>query len=404
MKARFDITYLGLLASSLVIGILTTVCMVYRGIAQVISVVLACALLIGTGLRFRRVQRKIKTAALLLLFVIIGYLLCCLFIYMFVGNVEVREVVPQSKREDIAVILVSPGEIKGFDPGSAVYRLKVCRETGAYRVRWWNIPYRVWGLKKDISNIGESHSEINQSLFNKLQQHLDDTYTVYNANLYGWPYIETVVSQALRDGFSRLIVLNNFIIEQPYKETINNRVMKVMEQNRLQGEISYTYPLWNHNDLVSMYEKRIVEKTQESLPEDIGIVLVARGYERTFSDKYREAVKREKVFLDKICESLMKNGYDSRKIRTAYLRYKEPGLKESIEYLLDTGVRKIVIAAAGFESPCIDTEYVIPRILSDYKMHDDIERIYIGSWADDDCLVEALAERLEMATKKREQD
>jgi protoheme ferro-lyase len=404
MKARFDTTYLGLMASALVIGILSTVYMVYRGAVQVISIVLICMLLFGTVFCFRKVQKKSKVAALLVMVLVFGYLLSCVFMYRFMGNVTVREVVPELISDNAAVLLISPGEVRDYDPNSAIYRLKACRETGVYRVRWWSIPYRVWRLKRDISKTGESQSAINQSLFNKLQQRLGDRYTVYNANLFGSPYIETVVSQALKEGFNRLIVLNNFIVEQPYKDAINNRIAGVMEQNKLAGEVRFTYPLWNHDALVSMYEKRIVERTQESIPEDVGVILVARGYERATSDRYSRAYKGEKVYLDKICESLMKNGFNSRKMITAYLRYKDPGLEESIEYLLDTGVKKIVIAAAGFESPCIDTEYLIPKALSGYKMHDNIERVYIGSWEDDDCLVGALVDRLDMTRFEREQD
>jgi len=164
--------------------------------------------------------------------------------------------------------------------------------------------------------------------------------------------------------------------------------------------VSFTYPLWNHDAVASIYENRILYKTQETSPEQVGIVLIGKGCSGKALQIYADGYKGEEVFLNKIKEGMIKNGYDSRKMRIAYLKYRKPSVEEEVEYLLDSGVNRIAVVAAGYENPCIETEYSIPKLLSKIKIPKGTEILYIGSWEDDDLLVKALGDRLKIVAEE----
>jgi protoheme ferro-lyase len=403
MKGKFDIAYFLLMLLGFAVGILSTVCIMSENIVQIISIALICIFLLVTLYYLLKIRKKLWLIIFFILLMITGYLISCIYVNLFMGRVEVGEIDPSQQKEGTAVLLLSPGEIKEYSPNGAVYRLKAYRDTCVSNVSWWNIPLKVRGLKEGIKGIeGNTFPAENQSLYNKVSECYGEKYKVYNANLFGPPYLETVTKEILKDGYKRIIVLSNLLIQQPYKEVVDSKILKIIGERRLEAEVLFTFPLWNHDGLVSLYESRILEKTQENDPEQVGVILVARGYSKKNYEKFREAFKREEVFMNKIKESIVKNGYDGRKVRTAHLRYREPGLEEAVDYIMDSGVSKLVVVAAGYENSCIDTEYVIPEMLKAIKLPSGVETVYIGPWGDSDLLVKALGDRLKMVDTRGE--
>jgi hypothetical protein len=67
-----------------------------------------------------------------------------------------------------------------------------------------------------------------------------------------------------------------------------------------------------------------------------------------------------------------------------------------VDYLVDSGISKLVIVAAGFESPGVDTERLLPGIIEDMDLPQNVDTVFIGPWGDGDLLVRALLDRLEM--------
>ena len=230
------------------------------------------------------------------------------------------------QKTEMAILLLSPGNHriplqKRFVPTG--YKKKA----GAGGVRWWNMPVKALQLKRNIKRMdGNVCIRTGENLYNKLSEALGEDFGLYSANLFGPPFIETTVEDILKDGYNKIVVLNNLLVEQPYKEVVDKKILKVIENSGMDAEVLFTFPLWNHDALVSYYEQGILEKTQEISPEQVGVVLVARGTGKRVRHEYPQAVNREQVFYDKIKESIMKNGYESRKIRIAYLS-KQPGIE-----------------------------------------------------------------------------
>ncbi len=397
MKIKGQQTFPLQLPLGLITGVFATMSMIFQGIMQIIFIVLLCLCLAASVLYVRKLPKKSRAVLLYIVLLVAGYLLSCAYVGAFLGRVDTGDITPVEKKEETAILLLSPGELTEYHYRDALYRLRVYRETGFGGVRWWNIPIKAQQLKNNLNKMERNtYTQINQNLYHKLEQSLGDRFKFYNASLFGAPFIETAVSQILNDGYQKIIILNNFLVEQPYKEVVDNKILKVIEKSRVDAEVKFTFPLWNHDGLISYYEQCILEKTQEISPEQIGVVLVARGTGRKSQRKFPKTLNREEVFYNKIKESIVKNGFESRKIRIAYLRHRRPGLKDAIDYLLDYGISKLVIVTAGFENPGIDTEYHIPRMIEGLDLPGGVDAVVIGTWGDSDFLVRALIDRLEM--------
>lgn len=390
MRDRILLMILGLL-----MGILFAVSLICKNPIQIIAVVLMCICVLVTAYFIRKIPKKSRIILLYILLLLVGYLLSSIYVCTAMGKIAPEEITPAGESEYAAVLLLSPGEVKEFHIQGAVYRLKATKDAYGLNMRWWNTPFKVYGVKKGLKKMNTGvYSETNQQLYNKLKDTLGEQFCVYNANMFGPPYIETVVEEILRAGHKKIVVVNNFLIRDPYREVIDSKIHKIIETSQANVEVLHTFPMWNHDALANMYENRIMEKIQENDVEKVGIILVTRGCSKKTLEKYEEAYKREEVFLNKIRESIVKNGYDGRKIKIAYLNYRDPDLKQTIDYLLDSGVSKLVVAAAGFENSSIQTDYLIPRIIEKFDIPPEIEVEYVGSWGDSDVLVKALVDRL----------
>ncbi len=401
MKIRVKSNNLLLIFLALIMGITFAVSFVLHGAWQVILIVLLCICLFASVLHIRKFYKKPRIILLFAVLMLTGYLLSCIYMSSFSGRVKTGDITPAEINGGTAVLLLSPGEIDLYDSHSAIYRLKSCREAGLGGVRWWNIPFKAQQLKRSFNSIdGETCILTGQNLFDKLKAELGDRFELYCADLFGSPFIETVVDEILKKGYDKIIVLNNLLVEMPFKEVIDKKIIGVIEKSGNEAEVLFTFPLWNHDGIVSLYEQRILEKTQEISPEQVGVILVARGFDRKTQKEYPQAFDRAEVFYNKIKESLVKNGYDGRKIRIAYIGHRQSGVKDTLDYLLDYGINKLVIAAVGFESTGIETEYIIPRLAESRKLPENVGTVFIGPWGDSDYLVDALLDRLEMVNER----
>ncbi len=397
MKIRIQPEFLLLIFLGLIMGILATVSMIYHGIVQFISIALVCICLFASVLHIRKFQKKSKIILLFAALVLIGYLLSCICVSAFAGKVKTADITPADKKEETAILLLSPGEIGQYNCQGALYRLKSYREVGLGGVRWWNMPVKAQQLKRNLNKIEkDSYIQTNQNLYDKLKSQLEDRYVLYNANLFGSPFIEEVIGEILQQGYDKIVVLNNFLVEQPYKEVVDRKILGVIEKSGIDAEVLFTFPLWNHDGLVSYYEQCILEKIQEISPEQVGVVLMARDFDKKAQQKFPQAVNRAEVFYNKIKESIVKNGYEGRKIRIAYIGHRKSGLKDTIDYLLDYGINKLVIVDVGFENQGIETEYLIPHLVEDKNLPEHVGTVFIGPWGDSDFLTRALLDRLNM--------
>jgi len=397
VKFNLGCESLWLILLGFITGILVAASMILHGAWQMVTIVLLCISLIVLVFLIKKRRKKLPAVLVFLAVTLLGYLLCCIFVCAFLGRVKTGDINPVYEREEPAILLLSPGEITEYDCRSALYRLAIKREVGLENVRWWNTPYKALQLKRNLKEMDRNNCILaGQNLYDKLKEELGEELRLYGANLFGPPFIETAVENILNDGYTRIVVLNNLLVEQPYKEVVDTKILKIIEKGGVDAEVLFTFPLWNHDALVSYYEQGILEKTQEISPGQVGVVLVGKGTGRKVRDKYPQAVNRERVFFDKIKESIMKNGYESRKIRVAYLGGRQPGLEEAVDYLVDSGISKLVIVAAGFENPGVDTERLLPRIIEDMDLPQHVDTVFIGPWGDGDLLVRALLDRLEM--------
>ncbi len=396
MKIWLRFEYLSLILIGFLTGIIVAAAMMLHGIWHIITIALLCICFFIFVLLTIKHRKKTRVVLIFAGAAILGYLLYCVFVSAFPGRIDIEEISPSDRKQEMAILLLSPGEITEYHYKNALYRLDIKREAGAGGVRWWNMPVKALQLKRNIKRMdGNVCIRTGENLYNKLSEALGEDFGLYSANLFGPPFIETTVEDILKDGYNKIVVLNNLLVEQPYKEVVDKKILKVIENSGMDAEVLFTFPLWNHDALVSYYEQGILEKTQEISPEQVGVVLVARGTGKRVRHEYPQAVNREQVFYDKIKESIMKNGYESRKIRVAYLRHRQPGIGDAVEYLLDSGISKLVIVAAGFENPGLDTEWLLPRLLDKIDIPENVDTVIIGPWGDSDLLVKALMERLD---------
>jgi protoheme ferro-lyase len=389
--------YLWLILLGLATGVIAAACMILHGFWQIVTTVLLCIFLVVLVFMVKKCRKRTRAVLVYLVAVMLGYLLSCVFICVFLGRAETGDIDPAERREETAILLLSPGEITEYSSRSALYRLAVERETGLGGVYWWNTPVKALQLKKNIERLDRDDCILTgQNLYNKLSEELGDGFALYRANLFGPPFIETTMGEILNNGYGKVVVLNNFLVEQPYKETVDKKLLSIIEKSNTDAEVLFTFPLWNHDELISYYEQCILEKTQEISPEQVGVVLVAKGSGRRIRNKYPQAQNHEQVFYDKIKESIMKNGFESRKVKVAYLGYRKPDIGDAVDYLLDSGISKLVIVAAGFENRGIYTERVLPKAIERIDLPDHVDTVIIGPWGDSDLLVRALMDRLDM--------
>lgn len=401
MKTALGSETLLLIISGLLIGFFIAAAMVFHGIWQIVAIVVICICFFLFVILIRRRRKKNqKGTKMVLMFiglVVLGYLLYCGFIHVLPGSIKTGGIDPSETKDGAAVLLFSPGEIAEYEYKSALYQLNMKRRTGVGGITWWNTPVKALCLKKDIKRVkGEEYLQTGENLCNKLSTGFDNRLGMYMANLYGPPFIETTIENILKDGYNKIIILNNFLTECSHKEIIDKKILETLKKSGVDAEVFVSFPLWNHDALASHYEQCILGNVQETKPEQVGVMLVAKGSSKKARNRWPKAVKGETVFYNKIKESLMKNGYESRKVRVAYLYHRQPGVKDTVKYLLGTGINKLVVVAAGYESPCIDTEWIIPRILENVNLPEHMDIVFLGPWGDNEHLIRALLTRLDM--------
>lgn len=401
MRLRVKLNYILSIFLGLIMGILAVLSMVSQSIGQIVLIILICIGLFAAVVHIRKFDKKLRTVLLLAVCFLTGYLLCCALVSGFAGKIKTEDIAPAERKEDTAVLLLSPGEIEECDRKSIIYRLNSYKEAGFGGIRWWNMPLKAQQYKRGFNRTDkEAYIKSSQELCNKLEGQLGNGFVLYNASLFGPPYVETVINEILQLGYGKIIILNDLLVELPYKDMLQKRIFDVIQQSEMDVEVMFTFPLWNHDGLVSHYEQQILERTQEISPEQVGVVLVARNFDKKAQRQHPQAADRAEVFYNKIKESIVKNGYDGRKIRIAYLDHRHSGIKDTIDYLLDYGINKLVVVMAGFESHCIETEYIIPSIVEGRKMPDNVNTVLIGPWGDSEFLVDALVDRLDMVEQQ----
>ena len=106
---------------------------------------------------------------------ILGYLLYCVFVSAFPGRIDIEEISPSDRKQEMAILLLSPGNHriplqKRFVPTG--YK----REAGAGGVRWWNMPVKALQLKRNIKRMdGNVCIRTGENLYNKLSEALGKT-------------------------------------------------------------------------------------------------------------------------------------------------------------------------------------------------------------------------------------
>ncbi len=329
--------------------------------------------------------------------VILGYLLCCVHFCIFPGRINVDKISPSERRGEAAVLLLSPGELNEYVYKDVLYRLNIKRKVSTDGVRWWNLPVKALQIKRNIKKtIKGDCVEAGENLYNKLGSKIGDRFALYRANLFGPPFIETSVGDILRDGYDRIVVLNNSLVEQPYKEVIDSKILKTIDKSGVKAEVIFSFPLWNHDGLISYYGQSIMEKARETDPERVGVILIGKENNKKVRKMYPETVKQEAVFYNKIKENLMKNGYESRKIKVAYLCCRRMDIRDVANHLVECDIDKLIVAAAGFEGLNLDIERVLHRVFGRLNLPECVDMEFIGPWGDNDYLIEALMKRLEM--------
>ncbi len=398
MRAGLGLKNLLLMFLGLLMGFSIAMAMALQGVSQLIEIILLCSIFFTLMVLIKKRRGKVMMVLGIAGITICGYLLCALLFCVSPVKTSVSEICPSERREEIALLLLSPGELSEYNYKDVLYRLNIKRKVGMDGVRWWNMPVRALQLKRNIKGTDWGYCiGTGENLYNELSKRIGDEFRLYRANLFGPPFIETSVGDILNDGYNKIIVLNNLLVEQPYKGIIDAKILDTINKSGIKAEVKFTFPLWNHDALISYYEQRIIEGARGRDPDQIGIVLVATGNDKKIRKRYPEAVKREAVFYNKIKESVMKNGYENKRIKVAYLRHRRPGIRDAADSLMEHQIDKLIVVAAGFESLDLNVQRTLPRTLEKLNLPEYMDVEFIGPWGDSEHLIDALIERLEMA-------
>ncbi len=160
--------------------------------------------------------------------------------------------------------------------------------------------------------------------------------------------------------------------------------------------------IWRHDPLAERLVERVLAAAGGVETAELGVAMIGLGFPEAWSDLDRAWRDAETYFVQRARLMLIEAGLDERRVRTAYLEWREPDVTECVRHLAALGAKRIVVVPATIPVAVLPTALDIDRAVHAARLPLTTQVITLTPWGDDPALTEALVSVIASALDHRE--
>ena len=144
------------------------------------------------------------------------------------------------------------------------------------------------------------------------------------------PTIDDAAVRAINEGASRIILLNVWMTDSDHSEQGPKRI-EALNPEKYGVQLCVTDTLWESRRLMQMYVDRACAASADTSRSDVGILLVAHGQPSSWDTLFPKQPVQENAFRLATKKLLVKQGFQEDRIVLAYMEFKQPDIKTSVQ-------------------------------------------------------------------------
>ena len=268
-----------------------------------------------------------------------------------------------------AVIYFTHGEPRTYEGSFDAWKHAIHEmdESGVPFVPWIFRPFFFKKVRDEYFEVGGSfHNLIHERIMARLEAAYCQAsrtparfYIAYSDDV---PTIDDAAVRAINEGASRIILLNVWMTDSDHSEQGPKRI-EALNPEKYGVQLCVTDTLWESRRLMRMYVDRACAASADTSRSDVGILLVAHGQPASWDSLFPKQPVQENAFRLATKKLLVQQGFKEENIVLAYMEFKQPDINTSVQELLASGVKKILVAPVNISADSIHSEHEIPSMV-----------------------------------------
>lgn len=342
---------------------------------------------------FKRIKKlNISAVCTGIIGMLLGMILCNYGLFFFEYKEECKkERINMDQNVNTAILLIFDGEPERYDLSILLKNM----HRNSRKVDDLVTPLRIYGYKSAYEHVGISkYNHTSKRIGVKLSERLEGYYDVYISYLNNRPYYKEVFNGKIRkENYKKTIVVPVFLTESiNCKYFINELQMGNLYTNR--NMFKFMPPLWDSEKIV----KGIVKDAcnTDTKKKEVGIILMGRLKDIDKKRLDTKEINQECLFMEKIKEELIANGYEDRKIKFIGANPQAKEIKNMLGEIRQYGVTKILIIGVNDIVDKVQNQHKLEKLIRKLKATEEMDIIYMNGWGENDSIIEELEFRIRL--------
>ena len=405
------LSWILLILLSISLGALTVYYLVAPPIRMGLFLTLTILVIVSLVLLFVRNFHSWQFIAGGILILIIGFLAGYMAANTYYLSQEEERILPTVTRATddkglghLAIVYFTHGEPPAY---SAMPWIETFRELDADNAPFIPVPFRPFFLKglRDyyLKAGGSPHNKIHQVMIDSLEkrfreEHPDTPVRFYLAFLDSNPRPDEMMTRALNEGASQVIVMPVFLTESSHTQA-GREMVEALNVEQYDIPICYTKPLWESDALRQMYVARADHRLGGFDRSKVGVLLVGHGQPARWDELYPTQTTQEISFREAVRQRFIQAGYLPENVSLAWMEFKTPAVPEKALELANQGIEKLLVIPASISADSIHSDIQVPEEVEEAHLPESLEIIHLGSWGNDLYLIQTLTEQIAACLK-----
>lgn len=148
--------------------------------------------------------------------------------------------------------------------------------------------------------------------------------------------------------------------------------------------------VWHDTALAARLVERILDGAGEVARDDLGVVLISQGMPPEWEHSHGEAKSQENYFNQRVRLLLTEQGIDERAVRIAWLDWQLPDVTEAVRHVAALGRTTIVIAPSTIALPTLESMAELDRAVDLARLPASVQIVPLAFWGDDGGFADAV--------------
>lgn len=299
-----------------------------------------------------------------------------------------------------AVVYFTHGEPQTYNPIGWINQFNEFDDQGIDFIPMLARPFFFNALRNAYLEVGTSdHRKMHQQMIASLEEAYrvegDNTTKFYLSFLDDDPRPDAAAIQALNEGASEIIVSEVFLTISNHTAEGEHQIEALNIEETFSIPVKYTGPLYDSENLMSMFVERANANIGETDKSKVGILLVGHGQPDEWDVEWPTETQQELGFRQDVLDRLAADGYQPENLSLAWMEFKEPKPAEKVEDFLANGIEKLLFFSAAISADAIHSQYDIPELVYEADFPEGFPIINLGAWNDDPIVIQAIKEKID---------